>query len=139
VRRERELVALVDGVRGTATLRFSAHSGPDGFWVRVHGTRMRATANLFEPRLTLERPRGGPRPLDPFLNQLGEARSAASAAARGVIRKLDGGPGVYEGLWELLRRTYTAIRTGEPPPIGLGQIEEVNRLAAAVADAAARP
>jgi predicted dehydrogenase len=135
-RRAHELVALVDGERATATLRFSAHSRPDGFWLRVHGSRMRATANLFEPRLTVERPRGGPRPLDPLLNQVGEARSAAAGAIGGVLRKLDGGPGAYEGLWELLGRTYVALGDGREPPVTLRQVEEVNRLAAAVADGA---
>jgi len=139
VTREHELVALVDARDATATLRFSAHSRPDGFWLRVHGSRMRAAANLFEPRLTLERARRGPRPLDPLLNQLGESGGAARAAVAGVVRKLSGGPGVYEGLWELLAQTYRALAVGAEPPVSLAQVEEVNRLAADIAEAAATP
>ena len=139
VTRKDELVALVDARDGTATLRFSAHSQPDGFWLRVHGTLMRAAANLFEPRLTLERLHRGPRPLNPLLNQLGESREAARAAVAGVVRKLSGGPGAYEGLWELLAQTYRALARGAEPPVSLVQVEEVNRLAADIAEAAATP
>jgi predicted dehydrogenase len=128
----RELAALVEGERATAALRYSELSQPDGFWLRVHGTRGRAEANLFEPRITLERLRGGPRPLNPLINQLVEAGSATRAAVGGVLRKLSGGPGSYEGLWELLARTYRAIAAGGPPPVSLEQIEEVNRLVADV-------
>jgi predicted dehydrogenase len=139
VRRDHELVALVDADEGTATLRFSALSQPDGFWLRVHGTRMRAEANLFEPRLTFERLRPGPRPLNPLLNQLAESRDAARAAVAGVLRKVGGGPGAYEGLWRLLSETYGALRRGAEPPVSLDQVEEVNRLAADIAAAAAPP
>ena len=83
--------------------------------------------------------RRSPRPLDPLLNQLGESREAARAAVAGVVRKLSGGPGAYEGLWELLARTYRALASGAEPPVSLAQVEEVNRLAADIAEAAATP
>jgi predicted dehydrogenase len=137
VTRPHELLALVDAERGTATLRFSAHTQPDGFWLRVHGTRVRATANLFEPYLAVERVRAVPRPLNPLLNQLAEAGGAARSAVAGVLRKVGGGPGAYEGLWHLLELTYRARREGGEPPVSLDQIEEVNRLVADVAAAAA--
>jgi predicted dehydrogenase len=132
-----EIVALVDGRAATASIRFSARSQPDGFWLRVHGTRMRAEANLFEPRITTERLHSGPRPLNPVLNQLSEARSATRAAVAGVLRKLDGGPGVYEGLWELLERVYGALAAGTQPPVTLEQIEAVNRLSSEIYERAA--
>jgi predicted dehydrogenase len=136
--RPHEVVALVDAAGGTATLRFSAHSQPDSFTLRVHGSRMRGEAALFEPRLTLERLRGGPRPLNPLLNQLAESRDAARSAVAGVVRKVGGGPGAYGGLWELLRRTYRALADGSEPPVSLQQVEEVNGLVAAVTAAADR-
>ena len=37
--------------RGTASLGFSANAGPNGFAVRVFGTRMTATMSLFEGAL----------------------------------------------------------------------------------------
>src|SRR5262249_52046384 len=58
-----EFRALVIAERGTATLSFSAGSKPETFWVRVNGTRMRATAELYDMTLVVNRPRGGPRPL----------------------------------------------------------------------------
>jgi len=123
-----EFRALIDADQGTAQLNFSAHSQPDVFWLRVYGTRMRAEANLFEPRLTLDRVRGGLRPLVPLANGLREARDVRRAAWRGLWRKLSGGPGAYEGLWTLLERSYASIRYGNPPPVTLKDIEQINDL-----------
>src|SRR3954451_4670252 len=58
-----DLRALIEAERATASISFSAASQPDGFWRRMHGTRMRAEANLFEPRLTIDRVRSAPGPL----------------------------------------------------------------------------
>src|SRR5262249_19878362 len=68
-----EFRALVDADRGSALLGFSANTQPDAFWLRVYGERMQAVANLFETRLTIDRVRGGPKPLRPLLNGLREA------------------------------------------------------------------
>ena len=43
-----------------------------------YGERMQAEANLFETRLTVDRLRGGPKPLRPLLNGLREARDVAA-------------------------------------------------------------
>jgi predicted dehydrogenase len=123
-----EFRALVDAERGTAFLGFSASTQPDAFWLRVYGERMQAVANLFETRLTVDRVRGGPKPLRPLLNGLHEARDVRRAAFSSLKRKLSGGPAVYEGLWELLARIYQAIGLGTEPPITPQQILEVNHL-----------
>jgi predicted dehydrogenase len=125
-----DLRALVEGERATASLSFSAASQPDGFWLRVHGTRMRVEANLFEPRLTTERVRGVPPPLFPVLNGLGEMAAIARAAAGGLWGKLSGAPGAYAGLWELVGRTYGAIASGAAPPVTPADVRAVNRLVA---------
>jgi predicted dehydrogenase len=125
-----EFRALVDAERGTALLSFSANTQPDGFWLRVHGERMQATANLFESRLTIDRVRGGPKPLVSLRNGLGEARDVRRDAYASLWRKLSGGPGAYEGLWELLARTYQALGSRGKPPVSTRQITEVNRLVA---------
>lgn len=130
-----ELRALVVAERGTAMLAFSAHTQPDAFWLRVYGTKMQATADLFETRLSIRRLRGGPKPLRPLFNSLDEARAVRRSAYGTLTRKLDGGPGAYEGLWALLAGTYQALGSGNPPPITPGQVLEVNRL---VADLTAR-
>ena len=125
-----EFRALAECERGTAALGFSAHTQPDVFWLRVYGTKMRAAANLFEPLLTIDRVHAGPRPLIPLRNGRRAARDARRAAYGGLWRKLSGGPGAYEGLWELVGRTYRAIEQNAKPPISTRAIEEVNRLVA---------
>jgi predicted dehydrogenase len=125
-----EVRALVVAERGTALLAFSAHSQPDAFWLRVYGTKMQATADLFETRLSIRRARGGPKPLRPLFNSLDEAKAVRNSAFGTLRRKLDGGPGAYEGLWALLAGTYKALGSGVTPPITPRQVVEVNRLVA---------
>ncbi len=125
-----EMRALVVAERGTAVLGFSAHTQPDAFWLRVCGTRMQATADLFETRLSTRRVRGGPKPLRPLFNSLDEAKAVRRSAYGTLRRKLDGGPGAYEGLWALLAGTYKALNSGQAPPITPRQVVEVNRLVA---------
>jgi predicted dehydrogenase len=130
---ENEMRALVEAERGTVAISFSATSQPDGFWLRVHGSRMRVEANLFEPRLTIERVRAAPAPLFPVLNGLSEMAAVGRAAAAGLWGKLSGAPGAYAGLWELVARTYDAIERGGPPPVWPADIRAVNRLVADLA------
>ena len=125
-----EFRAVVEAERGTAALGFSASAQPDAFWLRVYGERMQATANLFETRLTFDRLRPGPKPLRPVLNGLEEGRHIRRAAVGSLLRKLRGGPGAYEGLFELLGRTYRALAEGSAVPVGEPQVLEVNRLVA---------
>ena len=72
----------------------------------------------------------GPRPLTPLFNGWREAKDVRHASVAGLVRKLSGGPGAYEGLWELLRRTYDALGSGAEPPVSMRQIDDVNRLVA---------
>lgn len=123
-----ELRAMVEGERATASVRFSSHGRPEGFRLAVLGTRMRATAGLFEPRLVVERVHGGPRPLDPVRNGLAESREAARAAIGGLIGKLSGAPVAYEGLWTLIAETYAGLAGGAGPPVSTAQIRAVHRL-----------
>jgi predicted dehydrogenase len=134
-----EFRAVVDGERGTASLGFSANSQPDAFWLRVYGERMQASANLFETRLTFGRLRSGPKPLQPFLNGLEEARAVRRAAFGTLLRKFDPGPGAYEGLWELLARTYRALADGSALPVTSEDILDVNRLVDALKPIGGRP
>jgi len=127
-----EFRALVEGERGTASLSFSGSSQPDGFWLRVYGTRMLATANLFETRVTFDGLRPGPKPLRPFVNGLVEGKDVARAAVGTLLRKFTGGPGSYEGLFELLTGVYRALRNGSELPVTLGQVLEVNRMVEAL-------
>ena len=55
-----EFRGFIKGERATATVAFSGNAQPDGFWIRVVGTKMQAEANLFEPpRLTVRQARAG--------------------------------------------------------------------------------
>ena len=123
-----EMRALLDCERGTAVLNFSSAVQPDAFFLRVYGTRMRAEAHLFEPRLLTERIRAGGGPWMPIANGLSLAYRSATGAAASLIRKLSGGPGAYEGLWELLRQTYASIAAGDEPPITAEQVRQTGRL-----------
>jgi predicted dehydrogenase len=126
-----EMRALVDGERATAHIGFSAHSQPDGVWLRVHGTKMRAHANLFEGRLTFEPLRKCAKPLLPIANAYPEAKEVKRSAWRSLGTKLRGAPGAYEGLWELVSRVYRALgEQGGASPIPIEQIDHTNRLVA---------
>ena len=133
-----EFRALVEAEKGTAELCFSSHAQPDAFWLRVYGTKMRATANLFESRLTVDRTWPGPRPLTPVLNGMSEAMSVSRSVVGSTWRKVRKGPGAYEGLAELLRRAYAAWASGSPAPISLQQIDQANRLVADMLSASNR-
>ena len=126
-----EFRAVVDAERGTATLGFSASAQPDAFWLRVYGERMQATANLFETRLTFDGPRNVPKPLRPFFSGLEEGKTIRRAALTTLLRKFKG-PGAYEGLWELLARTYGALADGSKLPITERHVLEVNRMVEAL-------
>lgn len=134
-----DLRALIEAERGTATISFSATSQPDGFWLRVHGSRVRAEANLFEPRLTLERVRSAPAPLFPILNGIGEIAAVGRSAVSGLWGKLSGAPGGYAGLWELIALTYGSLALGTAPPIAPDDIRAVHRLVADIAAGQRRP
>jgi predicted dehydrogenase len=107
-----EFRALVDAERGTADLGFSSSAQPDAFWLRVYGERMQASANLFETRLIFDGPRD-------------------FAAKAPLLRKFKGA-GAYEGLWELLDRTYRALADGSALPITASHVIEVNRMVQAL-------
>jgi predicted dehydrogenase len=122
------LQALVEGSSATARLGFSSDSQPDSFRVRVQGTRMSVEANLFETGLVRTELVRGPKPLVPIRNMLGRGRAEWGNAVLSLGRKLSGGPGPYEGLWELVRRFYESLPRGGEPPVSAEQIRSANRL-----------
>jgi hypothetical protein len=123
-----EFRALLHGSRATGSLVFSAHAQPDAFRLTVFGTRARATADIYENRLTRARLRPGPKPLIPLFNALDEAQITRRSAWRLLWRKLGSGPGAYDGLWLLVQATYASIAAAAPAPISLAEMFEVNRL-----------
>lgn len=127
-----EMHAVVEGERGTATLGFSSTAQPDAFWLRVFGERAQASTNLFETRLTCERLRDGPKPLQPLLNGLAEARAVRRAAIGTLMRKFKPGPGTYDGMWHLIAGTYEALARATPLPVPIEQVLAVNRMVEAL-------
>jgi len=132
-----EMHAVVEGEHGAATLGFSSTAQPDAFWLRVFGERAQASTNLFETRLTVERLRDGPKPLQPLLNGLEEARAVRRAAIGTLMRKFKPGPGTYDGMWHLIAGTYAALARGATLPVPVEQVLAVNRMVEALKPAAA--
>ncbi|MCC5789575.1 MAG: Gfo/Idh/MocA family oxidoreductase [Opitutales bacterium] len=104
-----EFRAIIEANRSTATIGFSSHTSPPGYWLTVYGTRAMARVNYFEHRLTFAQ--GG----QTLRKRLTEGAYIWQAAATNLQAKLSGGPDVYEGLHELVKRLYEALSTdGEP-------------------------
>src|ERR1700722_14531647 len=99
--------------------------------MRVYGERMQDTANLFETRLTFDGHRNVPKPLSPFFSGLAEEKTTRRAALATLLRKFKCA-GAYEGLWELLARTYRALADGSALPVTASQVFEVNRMVEAL-------
>lgn len=127
-----EMHAVVEGAHGTATLGFSSSAQPDAFWLRVFGERAQASTNLFEARLTVERLRGGPKPLQPLLNGLEEGRAVRRAAFGTLLRKFKPGPGTYDGMWHLIAGTYEALARAAALPVPVEHVLAVNRMVEAL-------
>jgi predicted dehydrogenase len=127
-----ELHAVVEGARGTASLGFSSTAQPDAFWLRVYGERAHASTNLFETRLTFERLRDGPKPLQPLKNGLEEGKLVRRAAIGTLMRKFKPGPGAYDGMWNLISGTYDALASGATVPVPIEHVMEVNRMVEAL-------
>jgi len=123
-----EFRALLRSPRATAALNFSSNSQPDVFRATAFGSLGRATADIFENRLTCALMRSGYKPLIPLYNALDEAKQLRRSAWKLLWSKLSGGPGAYEGLWTLIRKVYESVSSGSPPPISPADMLEVNRL-----------
>src|SRR5207244_1230103 len=84
-----EFRASLRGERATASVAFSGNARPEGFWIRVIGSRGHVEANLFEPpRLTLRRLRSGEPAVAKVVDGLAEARDILTGTIRGFWRKL---------------------------------------------------
>jgi predicted dehydrogenase len=123
-----EFRGMIKGERTTAYVSFSGNTQPDGFLIRVAGTRMRVEANLFEPpRLIIKRSRSGEPALMTLIDGIVESRQVLVGSVAGFLRKL-GGTSSYDGLGEMISRTYRTIELHEPQPIPLDEIDAVAHL-----------
>jgi len=123
-----EFRAIIKAERATAFVEFSGNTQPNGFWVRVIGTKMQVETNLFEsPRFTMKRFRAGEPALMSLINGIGEAKDVLSGSVGGFWRKL-AGTGSYDGLAELISEIYRCLERREPQPISLDEIDSIVRL-----------
>ena len=123
-----EFRGLIRGERATAYVSFSGNAQPDGFLIRVVGTRMRVEANLFEPpRVIVKRSRSGEPALMTLVDGIAESRQVLVGSVAGLLRKL-GGTSSYDGLKEMISRTYRTIELQEAQPIPLDEIDAVAHL-----------
>jgi len=130
-----EFRAMVTCERGTASLGFSANAEPGSFWLTVYTTAGMARINFFENRIIIDQHTTGG-PLQYLRNGLAEGRAVQRTAIRSLLRKLSGGAGIYEGLYELVARMYRRIADGGPPPISIEQINATNRMVFEMTDQA---
>ena len=130
-----EVRGLVQAERGTAHLIFSGQSQPDRFWVRVVGTHRTAETNLFETGRIESRVFDSLKPLSALRNGWARAYREARGGMGSVWRKLGGGPGALDGLWEFVRQTYLRLESGNPPPVTPTALREVNALVQSLTDA----
>jgi predicted dehydrogenase len=123
-----EFRGFLKGERATARLSFSGNAQPDGFWIRLSGTRAHAEANLFEPpRLTLRHRRAGEPAVAKLVDGISESGAVLKGTVAGFWRKL-GGVSNYDGLNELLAQTYQALEKKALPPVSLEEIDQTARL-----------
>jgi predicted dehydrogenase len=123
-----EFRGLIKGTRASAYVSFNGTGKVEGFWLRVVGTQMRIETNLYEPpRLTVRRFRRGEPALMTLLDGVVESRDVVRGSLSGFVRKL-AGRSAYDGLAELLIRTYRALELKEPQPLSLDEIDETSLL-----------
>ena len=123
-----EFRALIKGERAPAIVEFNGNAQPNGFWIRVLGTKMCVEANLFEPpRLSVRRLRSGEPALMSLIDGIAEARDVFKGAISGFFRKL-AGTSSYDGLPEFIAKIYQCLEVRAAQPISLEDIEETARL-----------
>jgi len=89
---------------------------------------MRVEANLFEPpRLVVKRSRIGEPALMTLVDGIAESRQVLVGSVAGLLRKL-AGTSSYDGLKEMISRTYRTIELNQPQPIPLDEIDAVAHL-----------
>lgn len=120
-----DATVILGGVHGR--LRFSANTAPEGFNVTVRGTEGYATCDLFQPHVLAFVPRRGGKQLSPIANLWLNGRELCRASVRNLRDKvMQRTP--YEGLHELVRQTYAALRDGRPMPVTFADMDDASRL-----------
>ncbi len=122
-----DLDALIIGDSVHARLRFSSHTWPECFEVRVRGNKGYIETDLFQPYLRCVVPRSGGKQLTPLINHFATGVSFATASFKNFRNKIMQKTS-YEGLHRFLDLTYTALIDHEPLPVTFDMMERTNRL-----------
>jgi predicted dehydrogenase len=123
-----ELRALVHCERAVARLNFLGNATPDGFWLRVVGTRLQVETNLYDPqRLMVRRPLGGQPAIASLRSGLAESRALAGMTLRSFLAKLAGTSG-ERGIGTMIEACYASLRNGTAQPLSLQAIDDVARM-----------
>jgi len=120
-----------------ARFRFSAHTGPDSFTVRLHGTDGWAEAELFHPHVQAHVPRMGGSRLSPVINQLVQGTGLIHSSVTGLARKFARRP-AYPGLAAWIQQTYASFQKNEPAPVNDAQMRDTAQLIDALLEQEAR-
>ena len=126
--REDEYRALLKGEKATAYVSFSGNSQPNGFYVRVNGTRAQIESNLFEPpRVSIRRLRGGAPPIATMKDGISEGLQIFKGSIAAFWRKL-AGTGRYDGLGPYISSIYAFLDNRGASPLTLQQLDDCCRL-----------
>ncbi len=119
-----EFRALLKGERALGLLSFSGNAQPNGFWLRVIGTKGQAESNLFEPpRLVRRMQRGGALPIATMKDGFAEARDVFKSAYVPFWRKL-AGTSRYDGLGEYIHGIYDSMDGKAENPLTMDQLDD---------------
>jgi predicted dehydrogenase len=121
---EDEFRALLKGEKALGLLSFSGNAQPNGFWVKVFGTKGQVEVNLFEPpRLVRRMVRSGALPIATMKDGFVEARDVFRSAYVPFWRKL-AGTSRYDGLGEYIHAIYDSMDDQAKSPLSLQQLDD---------------
>ncbi len=122
-----DLDALVIGDSVHARIRFSSHTGPQCFEVKVRGSEGFAETDLFQPYVRSVLPRTVGEQLTPLVNHLISGTTFLGASLQNFRNKImQKTP--YEGLNRFLTQTYDALTEQTSLPVDFEMMDRVNQV-----------
>ena len=123
-----DLDALVIGNSVHARIRFSCHTGPECFEVKVRGSQGFAETDLFQPYVRAVLPRSVGKQLTPLVNHFFSGTTFIGASVKNFRNKImQKTP--YEGLNRFLSLTYQSLSSEKTSiPVDFEMMDRVNRV-----------
>ena len=122
-----DLDALIIGESVHARIRFSSHTGPECFEVKVRGREGFVETDLFQPYIRAVLPRSAGKQLTPLVNHFASGKNFLGASIKNFRNKIMQKTS-YEGLNRFLMQTYEAIGSQTPLPVNFEMMDRVNRV-----------